>query len=333
MNISRLFIISFTLILSCTILSCALFDNDVDEAKKFMSAGMYPQAITLLEKRINEKPTDAEAHFQLAICYIKQGKYIDAKERFDSAVNLKAAYGYNIGTELYKTAKKELDNEQIDKARRLFFMAIKYQPNLREDISHEVFTKGKTLFDQHRYNEADLIFSLAVSFDNNLSRRICDMYYKLGQTATDDKSLIFYRKTANYCNAYNVKIGKRLLEIAQNKTTPNESQKWRKEASKYITVTPDKIVYKPGTYSFVLKAGEVTDHWIQIASGCSWDLKSSKDHDWDLILADGRRSKFRIGQPAIYQRFKEQDIVFKIQVIRPPEGLDEVLFTLIVSKS
>lgn len=332
MNISRRFIISFILIL-LTISGCALFDNDVDKAKKFMSAGMYPQAITLLEKRIHEKPTDAEAHFQLAICYIKQGKYIDAKERFNSAVNLKAAYGYNIGTELHKTAKEELDNKQIDKARRLFFMAIEYQPNLKEEISREVFTKGKILFDQHRYNEADLIFPLAVSFDNNLSRRICDMYYKLGQTVIENESLIFYRKTANYCSAHNVMIGKRLLAIAQNKTTPNESQKWRKEASKYITVTPDKIVYKPGKYSFILKAGEVTDHWIQIASGCSWDLRSSKDHDWDMILADGRKSKFRIGQPSIYQRFKEQDIVFKIQVIRPPEGLDEVLFTLIISKS
>jgi len=43
-------------------LAIAFFDNDVDKAKDFMMAEMYPQATALLEKRINDKPADAEAH-------------------------------------------------------------------------------------------------------------------------------------------------------------------------------------------------------------------------------------------------------------------------------
>ena len=50
----------------------ALFDSNVDKAKEFLQAGMYPQAIALLEKEINDNPTNAEAHFQLGICYINQ---------------------------------------------------------------------------------------------------------------------------------------------------------------------------------------------------------------------------------------------------------------------
>ena len=50
-------------VLICVPLLCLfLFSNgqaSVKKAKEFMIAGMYPQAIELLDKRINDKPTDA----------------------------------------------------------------------------------------------------------------------------------------------------------------------------------------------------------------------------------------------------------------------------------
>ena len=60
----------------------ALFDSNVDKAKEFMQAGMYPQAIALLEKEINDNPTNAKAHFELGICYVNQNSYNSADERF-----------------------------------------------------------------------------------------------------------------------------------------------------------------------------------------------------------------------------------------------------------
>ena len=55
--------------------SSALFNSDVKKAREFMKAGMYPQAISLLEKRVNEKPTDEEAHYELGVCYINTGNF------------------------------------------------------------------------------------------------------------------------------------------------------------------------------------------------------------------------------------------------------------------
>ena len=49
--------------------------GEVKKAKEYMASEMYPQAIALLEKRIAEKPNDAEAYFQLGICHINQQNY------------------------------------------------------------------------------------------------------------------------------------------------------------------------------------------------------------------------------------------------------------------
>jgi tetratricopeptide (TPR) repeat protein len=86
--------ITVTSIITLVSVSNAFWDRDVKNAKEFMQAGMYPQAIDILDKRINDKPTDAEAHVLLGICYIKTGKIKNADERFASAVRLNSGYDY-----------------------------------------------------------------------------------------------------------------------------------------------------------------------------------------------------------------------------------------------
>lgn len=111
------FIFSILLTSFLTFPACSIFENDVDKAKKFMSAGMYPQAIELLNKTISEKPDNAEAHFQLGICYINTDNFRSAGERFGSAVQLKSDYGYQIGGEYKKAGSSALDKGQISQAR------------------------------------------------------------------------------------------------------------------------------------------------------------------------------------------------------------------------
>lgn len=48
--------------------------SNLSKAKDFMKAGMYPQAIALLEKEVNDNPTNAEAHFQLGNAYSTKGR-------------------------------------------------------------------------------------------------------------------------------------------------------------------------------------------------------------------------------------------------------------------
>ena len=50
----------------------------------------------------------------------------------------------------------------------------------------------------------------------------------------------------------------------------------------------DYKIYQPGTYIFNLKAGETTDHWIQIANGLNFYSVNSKDNKFIINFFDGQ---------------------------------------------
>jgi len=132
----------------------ALFSSNVDKAKEFMQAGMYPQAIALLEKEINDNPTNAEAHFQLGICYINQNNYSSADERFSSAVRLKPDYGYKIGKEFKKAADAALKKGSLSTAETLFDEAIEYDPSLKKQGYDFFIALGDRAQSAHYYDRA-----------------------------------------------------------------------------------------------------------------------------------------------------------------------------------
>ena len=137
-------ILSFCLIGPSPANAFSLFKRDVSKAKKFIKAGMYPQAIAVLEKRINEEPDDAEAHFLLGRCYIHTGNLRGADARFESAVRLDADYGFKIGGEYKKAGSDALAKGNVDRALRLFRKAVGYQPGLRKEIAGECYREGMT---------------------------------------------------------------------------------------------------------------------------------------------------------------------------------------------
>jgi tetratricopeptide (TPR) repeat protein len=135
-------LIVVALLLAFMLPAHALFENDVDKAKDFMKAGMYPQAIQLLDKRIQMKPTDAEAHFQLGICYIHTGNFRGADERFASAVRLKSEYGYKIGAEYKKAADSAQAKGDLGRSQTLYEQGIKYDPALKKGAYDYFFQLG-----------------------------------------------------------------------------------------------------------------------------------------------------------------------------------------------
>lgn len=226
-------------VLTCLLIAVpgnALFNSDVKKAKEFMAAGIYPQAIELLNKRIGDKPTDAEAHYQLGVCYINTGKYSKADERFGSAVRLEPDYGYKIGDEYKNAGDEALRNGSSGKAKTLYQMVVKYQPDLRNDISQNAFNQGKAFFDQRNYNIADSIFSVATTFDSRLRQQISDMYFNLGNSVEGKWCIDYYRIARKYSSAHNWEIGQRLAELAKEpKTSEAEKKKFKEEAANYLS--------------------------------------------------------------------------------------------------
>lgn len=203
----------------------AFWNSDVDKAKEFMKAGMYPQAIELLDKRINDKPTDAEAHFQLGLCYFHTGNYSGADERFFSAVASKPGYKETIAQECMKAGFDSLEKGLHAKAVRLFETAIKYKPSDAE--TH--FQLGLCHFHIGNYSEADERFASAVALNADYKQMIAQKCEKAGfdslEKGQGQKGTRFFETAIKYQPDLRKQIaqrcyekGKSLLEsaIAQN---------------------------------------------------------------------------------------------------------------------
>ncbi len=151
-----------------------------------MEAGMYPQAISLLEKRVNEKPTDAEAHYELGVCYINTGNFRGADQRFASAVKLKPDYGFEIGGEYQKAGNDVLNNGNSRQANRLYIQAVKYQPNLKQKIAQYCFNKGASELNKG-------CFDIAIGFDSEYKMKSYKLIMDKADTAKDEKCVAIYQ--------------------------------------------------------------------------------------------------------------------------------------------
>jgi tetratricopeptide (TPR) repeat protein len=247
--------------------NCIILNQDVQKAKEFMEVGMYPNALELLNKRIKEDPSDAEAHLLLGECYLNQGDYGKAKDQFDNALKLNSNLSNKIGG-VYKRAGDKANNAyQMAAALNLYQEAIIYRPDLKELILQAIYEQGMQDFDRGEYESADHRFFLATSLDPTLKKEFSDLYFNLGKNADEELGRDLFRRTKKYSNHHDHEIGEILLRIAYTKNSEVEIQKWRKEASLYIEVPPDYKECIIGSNPFNLKKGELSKFWFRIPQG------------------------------------------------------------------
>lgn len=140
-------ILAFSIILSIVLVaipSHAFFNNDVKKAKEFIKADMYPQAIELLNKRIADKPTDADAHFLLGTCFLKQGNIGKADQRYESAVKLDPKLGMQVAQEYMKSGKKMMNNGSNNGSIRCFKKAVSHNASYKQEITLLCLKKAST---------------------------------------------------------------------------------------------------------------------------------------------------------------------------------------------
>ena len=178
-------IIILILCFSFCIFGCG--SSDVKKAKEFITAGMYQQAVNPLRNRIDEKPTDAEAHFLLGTCFVYLGKKRMADERFDSAIRIKADYKSNVATEYKKAGYGHLQEGKIDRSVELFNKAINYEPSMKKDIALEYEKYGKEMLDKYEYGKAKLMFDKMIYFSSDLSGNLSGLLIGMLQNGQDNK--------------------------------------------------------------------------------------------------------------------------------------------------
>lgn len=280
----------------------ALFDSDVDKAKDFMTAGMYPQAIELLNKRINEKPTDDEAHYHLGVCYLNTGNYSRAEERFSSAIRFDSNYGDQIGDEYKKAALNAMDKGNDSNAVTLFKQAIKNKANLKAGIISHLFIEGK--------KQPDRYFSLVLNIDSTQKTKVADYYKSLSDKASDEEQKVTSLKKAaeidsSRYSAETQALGRKYLALAkENAGWIDKMELSAKQERLARELLGDDVVeeafpvkvYKPGDYpavgEFKYEANRISPNWQLIPNESIFEFVGSK-WNFDLYLHDGSVIKVR----------------------------------------
>lgn len=268
--------------------SHAFFNSDVKKAKEFIKADMYPQAIELLNKRINDKPTDAEAHFILGSCYLHQGDMGRADQRFESAVKLESKYGAEVAAEFQKAGNDSLDQANLRRAQYLHSKAIQYSSGLRSQIAQGCFDRGAASMNIPFF---DMAASLDPSFKMKAYSLIMDKVEKI--THPKDK-IQLYRTALGFNHEAKQPIIEAVVAIAKNqdrRMVEPEIKRFPVDVSAQIMTIvwpPDFVKYKAGEIAEFppLKAGNYT-HFIKTELGTSFDVQY-KNGDYEVVTRSGK---------------------------------------------
>lgn len=226
--------------------------GSISDAKKLMEYGMYRQAEAVFQVRTEKDSGDADSWYWWGVCRLKQGYQAD--EMFLKAVGLKPKYNESVAPLYRQEAETFREKGRTDTAIMLFDKAIEWNKSLKPEIAQSFFDAGQ--------------YDLAVRYNPGLADKVAEIFYKKGEVATGEASLPYYRKAATYSSKYLDTIKGKLLTISQTKYEEKDIRFWRNAASEFGTIPPDYKIYQPGTYTFSLKAGEKTDHWIMFPLEC-----------------------------------------------------------------
>jgi tetratricopeptide (TPR) repeat protein len=202
------------LILILFLFSCT--SREVKKAKEFMDAGMYEQAISLLEIEIQANPKNAEASFLLGKCFIQTNNRFKVEECFKRAILLNTDYRKDVGNiyfdkslELYKTdnpsnatsyygeglkynpsgseefASKlynyanEYSETATDPAKSIqIFNAInQISPNYKSKIAEKTYSLAKSFIDKGFIKEGFEYADYGINFDPNHIKDVADLYF------------------------------------------------------------------------------------------------------------------------------------------------------------
>lgn len=209
------------------------------KAEEFLEAGMHKQAIVILKEEINDEPTNATAHFLLAKCELALGDTEQAEESFARAVSLSPDLGWQIGNEIMKLGRQAVKEPAThNRARYLFDLAIKYNPDLKDEIAELYLTeasystdhnqvphflqlavsyspnnrrpaaqvllvKGREYFDRRQYHRAIPMLELAIKYDPALKDDVAELYLTNASASTDDDQVIDFLERAVHYNPNN----------------------------------------------------------------------------------------------------------------------------------
>jgi len=260
-------------------------ESNYTKAENFIKIGRLGDAIQALEAQIALKSDDARAYFMLGDIYLRTNNFAGADREFQAAITFRSAYRSEVAKKYHALALASLQSREMETAKRLFDGAIKWDGNLKSQIA-------KSLFDNGQYE-------LAILYNPGFRESLADKFYAKGEAVAGVGCLSHYREAKKYSAKHNEAVKEKLLAIAKSKFEEKDITFWREAAAEFGKIPPDYKIYQPGTYTFSLKAGEKTDHWIMFVSGKVNNYYiSSADYQYELLYDDGEVVKD--GEKVVY---------------------------------
>lgn len=285
------------------------------------------KAITVLEKVIDQKPSNNKARYLLGQYNFELGKFDEAYKAF-SPNPVKVDYGKEIADLYFKNAESRLVAGDFSKAQDYYSKAFEFNPLLKANKVAELFEKGK--------KEPEKYFSLVIYLDSAYGKKVADFYNAKSDTASDEAGKMSNLKKAaeadaSYKDKYTQNangLGERYLGLAKEAARwagqEADAAKYRMLAQEYLgkaridAELPDVVVYSPRekVYKFTFKKDEKVNHWMETPKGqrVNYDFFSTNgktDAMYEIVYQDGKRIKVWTGE----QFPKETNSDFYIQAL------------------
>jgi len=162
-----------------------------DKAKQFIDAGMYGDAIPLLEQEIQKNPKNTEAHYLLGMAFLNLGEEGGASQSFDRAIKLDQKKYTQKTTEAYhKTGLNFLGQDTpagIRRGLKYLDQTLETDASLKSEISKAYRDRGITLAKNDKLLSHTLL-ARSLELDPNL-KRDSDFYYALYVEDVSDPEL------------------------------------------------------------------------------------------------------------------------------------------------
>ena len=166
------------------------------DLEEYLAAGMYDEAIELLEMEVKAEPTNADAHYLLGEAYLFKGRESKAEASFKKAILLETAYKDKQGEAYYKVGMRKLEEGELRSSRELLLQAKKLKPELASEIAKWFYEKGKELADKGESAPRVIDYlSLSREWDPAYREEVADYSYK---KATEMVEKEFYEDAGRY---------------------------------------------------------------------------------------------------------------------------------------
>jgi hypothetical protein len=263
---------------------------------------MKEQAMICLDDLLNQNPTNTELHFLKGKYCLLDENYYCAESRFKVKA-VQKRYGKKISA-LYKDiADRKINEGDFNTAYALYSKAVQHNPRLKPKIASDLFNLA--LRNERASND---LLRIAANLDPAVKKRIAEHFYALCNATTGETSLALLKRANYYANGkYSKELKEKELQIgneylykakllAKIPGKEKETEANKAKAAKYLgravveQELPEYRIYRPRPepYTFSLKAGEQTDHWITFSMGEHYFLLNSKDNKFKMLFEDGR---------------------------------------------